>query len=118
MEYSNNPLLMPINKLSRMASADLSPVGGSQLGSRLSTILQELQKRNIVTEAPASPRLQKPRRRSLYSEAVVAVMGVTGAGKSSFIRRVTANEEVHVGDSLRSSLFCPFVRILVVYREN
>ncbi|CZR64341.1 uncharacterized protein PAC_14239 [Phialocephala subalpina] len=51
---------------------------------------------------PPSPVLQKPRRRSVNPEVVVAVMGVTGAGKSSFIRRLTANDEVIVGDGLRS----------------
>lgn len=73
----------------------------SQLGSRLSTILQELQKRQ-VTEKPPSPVLQKPRRRSIVPEIVVAVMGVTGAGKSSFIRRLTGNDEVVVGNGLQS----------------
>ena len=34
---------------------------------------------------------------------LVAVMGDTGAGKSSFIKLVTGNDKVKVGGSLRSS---------------
>jgi GTP-binding protein EngB required for normal cell division len=84
-----------------MESNSSEPRRASQIGSRLSTILQELQKRQ-VTEKPPSPVLQKPRRRSIAPEVVVAVMGVTGAGKSSFIRRITANDEVVVGKGLQS----------------
>ena len=35
-------------------------------------------------------------------EVIIAVMGVTGAGKSSFIRTVTADSSVIVGDGLSS----------------
>ena len=35
-------------------------------------------------------------------EVIIAVMGVTGAGKSSFIRTVTGDSSVIVGDSLSS----------------
>jgi predicted GTPase len=89
-----------------MASEDLATHRGSQMGSRLSAILQELQKRQ-ATETPPPLGKQKSRKRSLMTEVVVAVMGVTGAGKSSFIRRVTENEEVHVGGGLQSSKNIP-----------
>lgn len=36
-------------------------------------------------------------------EIVVAVVGVTGSGKSSFIKRVTGNESIEIGHDLRSS---------------
>ncbi|KAI4146376.1 MAG: hypothetical protein LQ341_002110 [Variospora aurantia] len=35
-------------------------------------------------------------------EIVVAVVGVTGSGKSSFIKRVTGNESIEIGHDLRS----------------
>jgi predicted GTPase len=91
-----------------MAPADVAQRRGTQLGSRLSAILQELQKRQ-TTEAPAVLEAHKSKRLSFVPEVTVAIMGVTGAGKSSFIRKVTANEEVQVGDSLRSSMVMSFV---------
>lgn len=36
------------------------------------------------------------------NDVVVAVMGVTGCGKSSFIKKVTGRSDVKVGDSLTS----------------
>lgn len=36
---------------------------------------------------------------------IVAVMGVTGSGKSSFIRKMTGREDIVVGDSLSSGEF-------------
>ncbi|KAN0081952.1 P-loop containing nucleoside triphosphate hydrolase protein [Elaphomyces granulatus] len=36
------------------------------------------------------------------SEITVAVMGMTGAGKSSFIKKLTGNEDIVVGDGLES----------------
>lgn len=33
---------------------------------------------------------------------VVVVMGTTGAGKSSLVRLATGDEDVHVGDGLKS----------------
>ena len=42
-------------------------------------------------------------KRNFSREVIVAVMGVTGAGKSSFIRRLAANDDVQVGHSLQSS---------------
>lgn len=37
-----------------------------------------------------------------HKEIVIAVMGVTGAGKSYFIRKVTGREDIDVGDGLES----------------
>ena len=85
-----------------MESDRLAPRRGSQIGSRLSTILQELQKRQVAETSPP-PERQKPKRRRGIPEVVVAVMGVTGAGKSSFIRRVTGNDNVLIGSGLQSS---------------
>jgi ABC-type hemin transport system ATPase subunit len=39
---------------------------------------------------------------------VIAVMGMTGAGKSSFISRVTGDESVKVGNKLHSGKSNPF----------
>lgn len=36
------------------------------------------------------------------SDVVIAVMGVTGCGKSSFIKKVTGRSDVKVGDNLTS----------------
>lgn len=38
-------------------------------------------------------------------EVVVAVMGVTGSGKSTFIRTMTGNLNVHVGHGLESGTY-------------
>jgi len=84
-----------------MASEDLLTRRGSHIGSRLSSILGELQKKQAI-DNPPSPDRPSPRRRSITSEIVVAVMGVTGSGKSSFIRRVSEIDEVVVGSGLQS----------------
>jgi putative ribosome biogenesis GTPase RsgA len=39
------------------------------------------------------------------SEITVAVMGMTGAGKSSFIKKLTGNEDIVVGDGLESGTY-------------
>jgi ABC-type proline/glycine betaine transport system ATPase subunit len=39
---------------------------------------------------------------SSSNEVVVAVMGVTGSGKSTFIRNVTENKAISVGHGLES----------------
>jgi ABC-type hemin transport system ATPase subunit len=39
--------------------------------------------------------------------AFIAVMGVTGAGKSTFIRWASGDEEVEVGHDLHSCQFSP-----------
>jgi ABC-type hemin transport system ATPase subunit len=38
------------------------------------------------------------------SEIVIAVMGMTGAGKSSFIKRVSGREDIIIGHKLSSGL--------------
>lgn len=35
-------------------------------------------------------------------EVVIAVMGATGVGKSSFVRLVTGNTDIPIGHSLKS----------------
>lgn len=80
-----------------------SPIAHSpQMGSRLSSIIEQWQKRQATETAPPLPK-EAPRKRSLVRDVVIAVMGVTGAGKSSFIRRVTADDRVEVGAGLQSS---------------
>jgi predicted GTPase len=82
-----------------------SPIARSpQMGSRLSPIIEQRQKRQATETTPPVPK-EAPRKRSLVQEVVVAVMGVTGAGKSSFIRRVTEGDRVEVGAGLKSSSF-------------
>jgi ribosome biogenesis GTPase A len=39
------------------------------------------------------------------AEVVVAIMGLTGAGKSSFIQTVTGNRDVGIGHGLNSGMF-------------
>jgi 50S ribosomal subunit-associated GTPase HflX len=46
------------------------------------------------------------------AEIVVAIMGLTGAGKSSFIQTVTGNRNVRIGHELNSGVF---LRILLNY---
>ena len=85
-------MLKPIN----MAEAEGTLVRSSRVGSRLSEILQNLQRQQA---ASAQRSITEP---SVFREIVVAVMGATGAGKSSFIKRVTSSEAVVVGDGLQS----------------
>lgn len=88
-----------------MEPEENSPIARSpQMGSRLSSIIDQWQKRQ-VTETTPPVRKEAPRRRTLVQDVVVAVMGVTGAGKSSFIRRVTEDDRVEVGAGLQSSSF-------------
>jgi ABC-type lipoprotein export system ATPase subunit len=42
---------------------------------------------------------------SRKKEVVIAVMGVTGAGKSTFIQTVSGRKDVIVGDTLTSGMF-------------
>lgn len=42
--------------------------------------------------------------RSRGEEITVAVMGMTGAGKSNFIKKLTSNESIVVGDGLESGM--------------
>ena len=85
-----------------MESPPASPAKGPALGSRLSSILTELQSQQIQRNAP-KPRSPETIKKEMSAEVVVLLMGVTGSGKSSFIRRVTQNEDVRVGNSLQSS---------------
>jgi septin family protein len=85
-----------------MAFSATAQVRGSHVGSRVSMILQEMQKRQADEMATALER-RKSEGTKFARKVVVAVMGVTGAGKSSFIRRVTGNDDVQVGHSLQSS---------------
>ena len=43
-------------------------------------------------------------RRPRGEEITVAVMGMTGAGKSNFIKKLTSNESIIVGDGLESGM--------------
>jgi ABC-type branched-subunit amino acid transport system ATPase component len=38
--------------------------------------------------------------RSIKKEVTIAVMGLTGTGKSSFIKTATGDARIHVGDTL------------------
>jgi 50S ribosomal subunit-associated GTPase HflX len=79
-----------------MAEEDGSPLRSPRIGSQLSKILQSLQKQQ---ETPAS---RSSDRKIIVREVVVALMGATGAGKSTFIRRVTSDDTVVIGDGLQS----------------
>lgn len=82
-----------------------SPIARSpQMSSRLSRIIEQWQTRQATETIPPVPK-EAPRKRSLVQDVVVAVMGVTGAGKSSFIRRITEDDRVEVGAGLQSSSF-------------
>jgi predicted GTPase len=82
-----------------------SPIARSpQMSSRLSPIIEQWQKRQATETTPLVPK-EALRKRSRAQDVVVAVMGVTGAGKSSFIRRITEVNRVEVGAGLQSSSF-------------
>jgi predicted GTPase len=82
-----------------------SPIARSaQMSSRISPIIEQWQKRQATKTTSPVPK-EAPRKRSLVQDVVVAVMGVTGAGKSSFIRRITEDDRVEVGAGLQSSSF-------------
>ncbi|KIV87796.1 hypothetical protein PV11_03318 [Exophiala sideris] len=81
-----------------MSSTDCVPSPRSKIAPSLSTILLELQK----TRNTEIPQIRTPRRLLLAGETVVGVMGVTGAGKSSFIRQITGNDEIEIGHGLQS----------------
>lgn len=94
-----------------MEASPASPVKDSILGSRLSSILTELQSRQLQQDAP-KPHSAEIIKKEISAEVAVLLMGVTGSGKSSFIRRVTQNEDVRVGNSLQSSTSLSSVTIL------
>lgn len=82
-----------------------SPITRSpQMSSRLSFIIDQWQKRQTTEKTQSVPK-GAPRKCSHVQDVVVAVMGVTGAGKSSFIRRITGDDRVEVGAGLQSSSF-------------
>ncbi|KAK5211678.1 hypothetical protein LTR47_005400 [Exophiala xenobiotica] len=66
-------------------------VHSPRIGSRLSEIIQNMQKQQV------SSTERQDRRPIIVRDIVVAVMGATGAGKSTFIRRVTENDTVVIG---------------------
>jgi len=41
---------------------------------------------------------------AISSDVVIAVMGVTGAGKSSFIKEVSGREDIVIGHNMSSGL--------------
>jgi len=53
-----------------------------------------------VAEEDSTPEI--PLKDTPKDEVVVAVMGVTGSGKSTFIKTMTGNAGVHVGHGLES----------------
>jgi ABC-type transport system involved in cytochrome bd biosynthesis fused ATPase/permease subunit len=85
-----------------MASDDGSPTGRTKIGSRLSSILQELHERQSI-QSPKSPVAPAPIKLTADDEIVIGIMGATGVGKSSFIRLVTGDDQVQVGRGLKSS---------------
>jgi predicted GTPase len=50
-------------------------------------------------------RTNRNRNSKSRAEVVVAIMGLTGAGKSSFIQTVTGNRDVGIGHGLNSGTF-------------
>ena len=61
-------------------------------------------------QAPEIPLEDAPK-----EEVVVAVMGVTGSGKSTFIKTMTKNAGVHVGHGLESGTSTPFFVLRKAY---
>lgn len=68
-----------------------------QLNGRIAAILENLQKNQ--QKANVSKSSSRP---ILTQKITVAVMGATGAGKSRFIKRVTEDDAVVVGEGLQS----------------
>jgi ABC-type lipoprotein export system ATPase subunit len=73
-----------------------SPLRSPRMGSQLSEILERLQKQQM------KPALRSSDKEINVREIVVAVMGATGAGKSTLIRRLTSDDNVVVGAGLQS----------------
>jgi len=46
---------------------------------------------------------------TMDTDVVIAVMGLTGVGKSSFIKNVTGREDIHIGHGLTSGTHIPLV---------
>lgn len=68
------------------------------MGSQLSQIIQALQKQQEKLPVRSSDKKISVR------EVAVALMGATGAGKSTFIKRVTSADSVIVGSGLQSGM--------------
>jgi ribosome biogenesis GTPase A len=67
---------------------------------------------SFFTRASSQPSRPKPKtntrkRKGGGPDVVIAVMGVTGAGKSSFIATVTGRKDIQVGHDLNSGRECP-----------
>ncbi|KAF3901751.1 hypothetical protein AA313_de0202309 [Arthrobotrys entomopaga] len=85
-----------------MASPPTSPIRSS-IGPQLARILTELQSKETAQHKSQSTSPETVKQRLLAPEELtVLLMGVTGSGKSTFIKRVTEDESVIIGRSLNS----------------
>ncbi len=55
---------------------------------------------------------------STSSDVVIAVMGMTGAGKSSFIKAVSGREDISVGHKLSSGWLLFHVKMKKLIRSH
>ena len=55
-----------------------------------------------ASESLRTPRRRPPKARPVRGEILIAVMGVTGSGKSYFCRAATGDGKIKVGDGLES----------------
>lgn len=81
-----------------MAEEARSPLRSPSMRSQLSQIIQALQKQQEKLPVRSSDKKISVR------EVAVALMGATGAGKSTFIKRVTSADSVVVGSGLQSGM--------------
>ena len=79
-----------------MADIDKTILNKTRVSSRLSKIIEDMQRQH---EASTQRSIRKP---IVVREVVVALMGATGAGKSTFIKNVTSDEAVVIGEGLQS----------------
>ncbi|KAF2670964.1 P-loop containing nucleoside triphosphate hydrolase protein [Microthyrium microscopicum] len=79
-----------------------APSRVSAVAPKLSSIVSELRKRQAAVETGPSPATIEVDKLRKAAQVVVALMGVTGSGKSSFIRRVTCNDDIRIGGGLQS----------------
>ena len=59
----------------------------------------------LFTKIKFGSWLGSSRNATVSEDILVAVVGVTGSGKSSFIKRVTGDEEIEIGHDYDSSLY-------------